>query len=410
MKTTPIGPFKGENNRLPDFTLSGKEGAFVRSAVNVDLSGAGTFKRRPGVERVVSGTDCHSIWAIDDHAYYVDHRTLYHFSADYTATAVLTGLTPFRPMTYADAGAGRVFCTNKDGLWRLSGASATLAGVAPPQGAPIATVTQDGSLAAGVYQFVVTLLSADGEESAAARPEQVGVPENGRIAFSGIPQVAGHSTALYLSPANGEDLYRISASAPATVVVAVNPRTDRARCKTILLATLPPGEIVRYSGGRLLVANGDMLYYSEPFALALHNPRKNYVRFEAPIDLLEPVEGGVYIAAGNQTYWIGGDISAASLSVVLPYGAVRYSSSRSPNSNAVWWMSKRGAVIAGPGGEAKNVQEQNVAVNPSEVGASVVMETDGMRRLVAALFNQTDSRMAAQSWMDAEIVRTEEAA
>ena len=81
MKTAEIGPFKGENNRLPDFTLSGKEGAFVRSAVNVDLSGAGTFKRRPGVERVVSGTDCHSIWAIDDHAYYVDHRTLYHFSA-----------------------------------------------------------------------------------------------------------------------------------------------------------------------------------------------------------------------------------------------------------------------------------------------------------------------------------------
>jgi len=67
-------------------------------------------------------------------------------------------------------------------------------------------------------------------------------------------------------------------------------------------------------------------------------------------------------------------------------------------------------VIAGPGGEVKNVQEQNVAVSPAEVGASIVRETDGMRRLVAALFNQTDSRMAAQSWMDAEIVRTEEAA
>jgi hypothetical protein len=410
MKTAEIGPFKGENNRLPDYALSGKDGAFVRSAVNVDLSGAGTFKRRPGSERIVSGTDCHSIWAIDDHAYYVDHRTLYSLSADYTATAVLTGLTPFRPMTYADAGAGRVFCTNKDGLWRLSGESATLAGVAPPQSAPIATVTQDGSLAAGAYQFVVTLLSADGEESAATRPEQVDVPENGRITFSGIPQVAGHTTALYLSPPNGDELYRITAGAPESAVVAVPPRTDRARCKAILLETLPPGEIVRYSGGRLLVANGDMLYYSEPFALALHNPRKNYVRFESQIDLLEPVEGGAFVAAGDQTYWIGGDISAASLAVVLPYGAVRYSSSRAPNSNAVWWMSKRGAVVAGPGGEVKNVQEQNVAVNPSEVGASAVMETDGMRRLIAALFNQTDSRMAAQSWMDAEIVRTEEAA
>lgn len=33
MKAAPIGPFKGENNRLPDFALSGKEGAFVRAAV-----------------------------------------------------------------------------------------------------------------------------------------------------------------------------------------------------------------------------------------------------------------------------------------------------------------------------------------------------------------------------------------
>ena len=107
MKAAPIGPFKGENNRLPDFVLSGKEGAFVRAAVNVDLSVAGTFKRRPGSTRVVSGTDCHSLWSAGEDSYYVDHRTLFHLSADYTTTAVLTGLTPFRVMSYADAGSGR---------------------------------------------------------------------------------------------------------------------------------------------------------------------------------------------------------------------------------------------------------------------------------------------------------------
>lgn len=113
MKNVSVGPFKGENNRLPDFALSGKEWAFVRSAINVDLSEAGTFKRRPGSAKVVSGTDCHSLWATGEDSYYVDHRTLFHLSADYTATAVLTGLTPSRVMSYADAGVGRVFCTNK---------------------------------------------------------------------------------------------------------------------------------------------------------------------------------------------------------------------------------------------------------------------------------------------------------
>ena len=113
MNNVSGGPFKGENNRLPDFALSGKEWAFVRSAINVDLSEAGTFKRRPGSAKVVSGTDCHSLWATGEDSYYVDHRTLFHLSSDYTATAVLTGLTPSRVMSYADAGVGRVFCTNK---------------------------------------------------------------------------------------------------------------------------------------------------------------------------------------------------------------------------------------------------------------------------------------------------------
>ena len=47
MKTLPLGPFLGINNRLPDFALhKPKVGDFLRLAVNVDITNSGNIKRR----------------------------------------------------------------------------------------------------------------------------------------------------------------------------------------------------------------------------------------------------------------------------------------------------------------------------------------------------------------------------
>ena len=47
MKTQPLGPFLGENNRLQDFDLHvNRTGDFLRSTLNVDLDNKGTIHRR----------------------------------------------------------------------------------------------------------------------------------------------------------------------------------------------------------------------------------------------------------------------------------------------------------------------------------------------------------------------------
>ena len=54
MKTLPIGPFLGLNNRLPDTALTTEHGTWLKEAVNVDIDNAG---RVPGYREAADGVD-----------------------------------------------------------------------------------------------------------------------------------------------------------------------------------------------------------------------------------------------------------------------------------------------------------------------------------------------------------------
>ena len=92
---------------------------------------------------------------------------------------------------------------------------------------------------------------------------------------------------------------------------------------------------------------------------------------------------------------------------LLPYGAVEGSATRIENSNDIAWFSSRGLVIGTQDGQAKNVQEDAVAVEPAATGATLFREQDGMRQLVSSLAGAQTSRAAADSFMTMEVVRKE---
>lgn len=166
---------------------------------------------------------------------------------------------------------------------------------------------------------------------------------------------------------------------------------------------LPIGTIVRYSRGRLLSAYGRELCFSEPYRFDRYNPQRNVIRFPSAITLVVPVDGGVIVCA-DRTYWLGGDIATATLDDKLPYGGVAGSDAYYPGGDAAVWMSARGLCKV-EGSTVTNLQEENVAVDPGEYGATYFRETDGEKKAVASMFNQKSSGMAAIAWMDAEIVR-----
>jgi len=354
----------------------------------------------------VGGTDCHSFWTNGTVAYVVDYGTLYAISDTFAKTSVITGLTPGLHMSYCDND-GVIRCSNGVNLWTLTGTVSVLAGINSPTLQPVLSVAGGGSLPAGIYQATISFISPTGEESGALKPVTVIAPKGSTlstITISGIQQAVGYQTCVYLSPPNGDVLFRIAKTSATSLTVSVAPKTDGVRCRTMLLARIPPGQIVRYSSARLLVAKGKTLFYSELFAPHLYNPAKNYISFAENITMVEPVEGGVYVSA-DATYWLAGDIAQAPLITATPNKAVIGTSADIESTNNVFWMSERGMTVGAPGGEVSNVQEKNVAVDPAIAGASLYREQDGMKQMLSSVFGSQQTVMAARDSMDFEVIR-----
>jgi hypothetical protein len=124
-----FGPFRGMNNRLPDTAMRTKEGDWLRSAVNLDLT-AGRLRLRPGYSLKQAGSDVHSLWG-DGGAFgfYVDGTTLYRIRSGpdggITRTELRTDLTAHAAMSFDRNEAGDVYYSNGIECGRDTGATHT---------------------------------------------------------------------------------------------------------------------------------------------------------------------------------------------------------------------------------------------------------------------------------------------
>ena len=395
------------NTLLPAEKLLSDTGAFLRNAVNVDVTDAGTVKRRQGSTSALVGDDCHSFWTHSDYAFMVDGSTLYRLTSGPSGIqrTTLTTVTPGLQFSYAHDGLG-VRASNGVEALRISSDNVVAPWSVPtPRYQPLLSVSVGGSLPAGTMQFCISFMDAAGEEGATTFPVAVEVPADGVVVISGIQQQAGYTTLLYGTQPNDTEFFKIGEPASSSFVVAVK-QTEGPQPVGLLMAPLPTGHIVRYLNGHMLVAAGELLYYSEPYQLGLYDPSKNYIQFPETITMIEPCQNGFYVSA-DQTYWVAGGIEAAELNPVLPYRAVLGTSGPVPNTNSVWWMSERGTILGTQDGQVQNLQEKNVAVDPAIVGASLFREQDGMKQMVSSLFSPQSTVISARSFMDAEVVRKE---
>lgn len=380
-----LGPFPlGMDNRLPDYALFDREAkvALLRTAVNVDVTNNGTLRRRKGRKQLIAGTDCHSLLTTASTGYFVDGTDLKQFTdLDLAPSVVAAGLTAGRRMSYAETPLGEVFCTNGEIIGRIGGGA--LHPLSPPaiELPPEVAVTAIGTMPAGRYQVATAFVSADGEVGPASPVTQVTLAVPGGLAVTGLPAlpVGTVGVNLYVSAANGETLLRSQVATTSSAIVVAAP-TSGQRCTTLNKATMPAGQIIRLYGGRILVAEGSMLHFSDPYS-QLRTPTKGYIPFPAPITVVEPVNNGVYVVA-DQAYWFPDDLAKAELAPVLPYGALLGASGQIPNKNACWWMSTRGVIIADQNGEVRNVQEKHIDVGAMASAAGGFVEVAGLKQII----------------------------
>lgn len=409
MEPTRIDTFLGENNLLPEQKLTTKDGSFVRSAVNVDLSDAGTLRRRNGTLAVRPATFGRSMCHESGRTLFLDAGSLREFFHETNeAVTLLTGLSATREMRYTSLG-DTIFCTNGERLLSVTKTEARDLCIQTPAGVPEAVVTEGGgSLPKGIYRGAASFVAADGRESCLTDTFTAEVfADGGAISLSGIPQLVNHLTVVYMTMVNGVEMYRHIIGAASTADITVAPDGFGVSAGEIPLRPLPPGVLITALNGRLYTAAGSRLYYSEPNDPGRYDPTSGFIDFPEPITILASCVNGLYIVA-DCTYWLRGDPSEAVLQNVLPTRAMFGSDSKNSIDTSVFWMSGEGFVLANAEGVVNLIQKGNFAPPVGKAGASFFREVDGERRLVVSIMNSEVNPMVSRTYMEAEIVRKED--
>lgn len=170
-----------------------------------------------------------------------------------------------------------------------------------------------------------------------------------------------------------------------------------------VLVPMPAGQHIAHHAGRLLVAVGSAVIYSEPFQPHLRDEAKGFELFPAPITCLAAVEGGVFVVA-DKTYFIAGGFPAQAVRAVLDYGSPDQQPGYREDGGA-HWMSSKGVVSVTSSGEISSLQESRVAMSADGAAATLYREADGMETIIAALASPSDTGAGVGSYAQARIIR-----
>jgi len=341
------------------------------SADNCDLDASGKLQRRSGYTQKLAG-DCHSLWAEANICLYVSGTILKRLYPDYSSATLRGGLTANAPMSSCRVN-DRVYYANGFETGIVQNGVSRSWGMTPPAYQPLASVIS-GELNAGTYQYALTFIRNDGQESGTGLSESIEAPANGGISFSAIavsPDPDVTHKCLYLTTANGEILYQAFylANAATSASYIDNGVRLQSPLGTQFLQNALPGHLINYYRGRLYVAAGNLLFPSEAYAYELFDVRK-YLPFDSRITLIAPVEDGVFIGSEKQTVFLAGrGPEDFELIHKAPYGAIPGALAYAPGSlvkqaqnqgesPVAFWLSPQGVCLGLNGGALQNLTPQ----------------------------------------------------
>jgi hypothetical protein len=381
----------GINNVAKDTTVP--ETA-LRDALNVDLDNAGKPRRRVGRTKVYSGSGVHSVHESVAGLVFMEGSVLNSLLPSNTASAI-GDLSSGDRVSYAELN-DTTYLTNGFEVWNLSSeATLKLNGVANPDGQPLPSFTAGaGALEPGLYLFAVTFVDSSGEESGASLAIDVTISQRGSITLNAIPQNSEAAYVRIYGTETGGSVLREFAEIPMGVTSFTITRTVQGRLlETQFMRRLPAGQIIREFKGRLLIARGDTLWYSEALRYGLCSPANGFIQFPERITVMQPVTDGIFVVA-DKTYFLSGtDPKDMRQVVVSNYrgidgtGITVNGSIFDPEivGDVAYWYSRAGAMLGLAGGVVRPLMENSVALPLYEEGVTAVREENGIRQAVTAL-------------------------
>jgi hypothetical protein len=410
-----LGPWpKGMNNALADFELPLD---VLRDIRNADVLDSGFLRRRKGYSQVRAGVGVHSlfyhrpgkfmVWVEGGDLVYGANPTVV------TPTVLASGFNSTGPvyydlvdnwLYYSDGSRkGKINALGQHYPW---GITVPASYVVSPSGV--------GGFKAGKYIVCCTFVLATGEESAPGPVYQIDVPEGGGISVTGIPVPSEPLISrvfIYVSDWNSEQLYLHTDIAAGTTSAALSKllTTSGAALRgAVGTEPMPAGKFVTLFAGRMFVAIGKFVMFSEPLYYGITRRSTNFYGFGSDVTMMVDTLDGIYIAS-DKTYFISNAGSKeATQREVLAYGAIPSAIVRAVDNieGNVAWFSERGFVIGAPGGQVKNVMDDAIAPKAYTKTRAFWRAQNGIKQLVAvASGGGSQDDFVASDFIDAELVR-----
>jgi hypothetical protein len=293
--------FTGLNNILPLHRLGPTE---LSAALNVDIGRTGELTRRSGYSVAVDSC----------------HKNLWQANGFMLATVDggdLVAISPSgaRTILYFSLGSSRVwYCNLPDGRTAWSnglicgitdGTTNTTWGVPVPLGAGAASDTH-GQLDNGTYLHQITYVRlSDGLEGGPCYAAPIEIAQGG-ISLVGLPVLHGHAINVYLTSANGETAHLAGRTESGSFSYTGKNDALMLPCRTDFTAPAPAGTVSAFWRGRVLVAVGSVLYASRTNQHETFDLRRDFKQFTAPITLVQPVDGGVFVGTTEELAFLAG--------------------------------------------------------------------------------------------------------
>lgn len=394
MNNLKLGPWPlGIDNLSPQTALP--KGT-VTDAVNLDLAREGVLSRRDGYTKQGVLEEGSGLWTSAAHgrSYCAANGVLYRVRM-YPSFSI----TPIGSLGSSDTPSfcdllDRVVVSTVAGCFTIDADDALVPlGVETPATPPM-MADLSGGLAAGRYGVAFTALRGT-EESGLSAIRFVDVAAGGGI-LMGVPTAPDQGVGklrVYRTTPNGETLYAAAEVVAGAADFVLGNTSLGKQSDTIYQTKIRGGQIVRHWKGRLLVARGRTLLVSESMCYGLMSERHGFLQFPNRIDLVEPVEGGIYVGSSSGVIFVRGNGPAdwtqqkvSGFAPVFGTGAQIPASSldeeltKAANGfNVALWQSAEGYVIGLSDGRVLAPQASRLKLSPAKVGAVMVHQ----RRIIS---------------------------
>jgi len=159
---------------------------------------------------------------------------------------------------------------------------------------------------------------------------------------------------------------------------------------------MPPGQLVEWYHGRLIVARGNDLWWSDAMAPMIRDERRNFKSFPSKISMMGSVADGIWLADQQNTYFLSGaDIKDSVLMQKSNKPAIFGTSLKCDSQDIndlessgqiVVWLSENGVCVGGAQGYFKELTRNTYNLTGKTEGSAIMRKTGNFNQVLASMW------------------------